>query len=125
MMLDIQQKRKVRSFLYHRGFLAVLFVVVLFALHSTWSVYRKKELSLEMKNISLNQVEDLRKRNDDLDKKINKLTTDVGIEEEIRSKFSVAKEGESVVVVVQDEQKAASSTKSHASFWSKLISVFK
>ncbi|MEQ1500285.1 MAG: hypothetical protein ABL917_02875 [Parcubacteria group bacterium] len=123
-MLDIQQKRKVRGFMYHRATSAVLFVIVLFALHSTWSVYKKKIDSEELKAISVSQVDLLKKRETDLISKIDKLATVYGVEEEIRSKFSVAKEGESMVVIVPDDKQKASSTSQKEGIWYIIKNLF-
>ncbi len=123
-MLDIQQKRKVRVFMYHRVTLVVLFVLVLFALHSTWSVYRKKIDSEEMKEISAAQVDGLKKRESDLESKIDKLATVYGVEEEIRSKFSVAKDGENMVVIIPDEKQKASTTSQKKGVWYIIKNLF-
>lgn len=124
-MLDIQQKRKLRSFLYHKGTLAVLFVFVLLMVHSTWVVYEKKVESEQLMNLSKQRVDELNKRDHDLDYKINRLDTEVGIEEEIRSKFTVTKENENVVVVVPRVSEEASSTPKKPSFFTRFLNLFK
>ena len=122
-MLDFQQKRKVKSFMYNRVTLAVLLVVVLFVLNSTWSVYQKKRESERLKNVALGNVENLRGRNSELQVKIERLGTEVGIEEEIRSKFNVAKQEENVVIIVPKSETNATSTNS-SSFWQKVKKFF-
>jgi hypothetical protein len=111
--------------MYHRVTLGVLSLIVIWAIHSTWSVYKKKMESESLMNISKQRVDNLRSRNDDLDYKISRLDTEVGVEEEIRSKFSVTKDNESMVVVVPDQSVASSSVEKEESFWTKLINIFK
>jgi len=123
-MLDIQQKRKVRSVMYHKGTLVLLFLVVLFAMHSTWLVYNKKKDSENMRNMSLKQVEELRLRSNELELRINKLATVTGVEEEIRSKFSVVKDGESMVVIVPDENMEVSTTSQKKTIWGIIKDLF-
>lgn len=123
-MLDIQQKRKVRAFMYNRVTLGALFLLVLLALHSTWVVYDKKTSSEEMREVVQKQVSELRDRDGDLQGKIDKLATVSGIEEEIRSKFSVAKNDESMVVVVPDENKSTTTQTKKKGFWDKIKSLF-
>jgi propanediol dehydratase small subunit len=89
--------------------------------HSTWTVYKKKQSSQEMKDISLQNVIELRVRSEDLKSKIETLKTDTGIEEEIRSKFNVTKDNENMVVVVDDEKNVASTTAPKANLWQKII----
>ncbi len=123
MMLDFQQKRKVRSWMYNRLTIALLFVAFVFVAHSTWVVYRKKVESEEMMSVSLKNVETLRSRSADLQKKIDRLATAQGVEEEVRSKFSVAKEDENMVIIVQDE--VSTSTKAQKrTFWSRFMALF-
>ena len=122
-MLDFQQKRKVRSFIYNRVTLTVLLVVVLFVLNSTWFVYQKKRESERLKNVALGNVENLRGRDSELQAKIERLGTEVGIEEEIRSKFNVAKQEENVVIIVPKSETNATSTNS-SSFWQKVKKFF-
>lgn len=124
-MLDIQQKRKLRSFLYHKFVLAFLFVLTILFLHSTWVVYHKKVSSDEMKSLAKNKVLELTTRKKDLDSKIGRLATVSGVEEEIRSKFSVTKDDEKMVVVVPDNEVNASTTSKSVSFWSKIVDFFK
>lgn len=124
-MLDIQQKRKLRSFMYHKVTLSLLFLMVLVFIHSTWVVYKKKVESEELMNISKERVISLKEREVDLNQKISRLDTEVGIEEEIRSKFSVTKDNENMVVVVSREEKVATTVPEHLSLWSKFINWFK
>lgn len=122
-MLDFHQKRKVRSLMYNRITLAILFVILVIVMHSTWVVYRKKVESEEMKNISLKSTEALRARNAELQYKIDRLSTRQGIEEEVRSKFSVAKDNENMVIIVQDESSTSERVKK-SGFWDKFKSFF-
>ncbi len=124
MMLDIVQKRKVRSVMYHRVTLALLILVVLVAFHSTWVVWQKKRESEKMKNISLAQVESLRQRNLELNSKIERLGTTPGVEEEIRSKFSVVKDKEKMVIIVDEENSNTATTSQSKGFWRKILGFF-
>ncbi len=125
MMLDFQQKRKVRSLLYNRVTIGVLSLIVIVVLHSTWVVYRKKVESERIKQASLKNVESLRSRSGQLQEKIDRLATKQGIEEEVRSKFSVAKDDENMVIIVQDEVSSTSLVVKKPSIWQKIIGIFK
>jgi len=124
-MLDIQQKRKFRNILYHKVTLALLFILVLLALHSTWKVYQKKQESLVMKETSTKRLNEFETRNNELDLKIKKLNTTSGVEEEIRSKFSVAKDNENMVVIVREDSTSTPILSEKTSFWSKFKALFK
>ncbi len=125
MMLDFSQKRKFRSLLYNWITIGILAIIVLFFLHSTWSVYKKDKESEQMKQVSLQNVEELRARNENLQTKIDRLATPEGVEEEIRSKFSVAKENENMVLVVESEQNLEQpTTTEQVTFWQRIRSFF-
>ncbi len=123
-MLDFVQKRKVRSFLYNKVTLGLLGLLTLLVLHSTWVVYGKKRESDNMKNLSLANVNELKARDLELQGKMGKLNTDAGLEEEIRSRFSVTKGGESMVVVVPNQDENASTTGIKENFWQKIWHFF-
>lgn len=124
MMLDFQQKRKVKIFLYNKVTISVLALVFLIVLHSTWVVYRKKVESEEMMRISVKNVEILRSRSEDLTEKIERLATEKGIEEEVRSRFNVVRGDENVVIVVQSGSGTTTIAETR-SFWFKIKSFFK
>ena len=123
-MLDFQQKRKVRSVIYSRVTIGILLVLVVVVLHSTWVVYQKKRESEQMKNLSLQRVLDLRTRDLELQARIERLGTTPGLEEEIRSKFSVAKDKETMIIVVPEEETKASTTPAKLGIWQKIWSFF-
>lgn len=124
-MLDIQQKRKLRSIMYSGYTLVGLFLLMLVFVHSTWSAYQKRAESESLMNVSKERVDQLRKRNADLDEKITRLDTEVGIEEEIRSKFTVTKADENMVVVVPKNDKVSTSTPNKQGLWGKFMRLFR
>ena len=123
-MLDIHQKRKIRGVMYHRFTLLAIFLVFLIVLHSTWSVYEKKRESESLMNASKNHVAELLDRDKELRNKIQRLDTEIGIEEEIRSKFSVTKEDETMVIVVPEEENKVTQTDNTESIWQKIKKLF-
>lgn len=122
-MLDFHQKRKVRSLMYNRVTLVILFLLLLIVAHSTWVVYRKKVESENMREISQKNVDSLKVRSLELQEKIDNLSTEQGIEEEVRSKFSVAKDNENMVIIVRDESSTSQSIQK-IGFWSKIAGFF-
>ncbi len=122
--MDIQQKRKFRNIIYSKFTLAFLFLLVLLALHSTWRVYLKKRESIAMKETSSQRLSELEARNAELDGKIRKLATVSGVEEEIRSKFSVAKDNENMVIIVREDAATTTEEVPQRGFWSKFKALF-
>ncbi len=119
-MLDFQQKRKIKSVLYNKVTIGILFVILVAFVHSTWGVYQKKVESEGMLELSEQNTEVLRERQRELDMKIERLNNGEGIEEEIRSRFSVAKEGESMVVILEDVDNFEEKEAEKQNLWQKI-----
>jgi cell division protein FtsB len=124
-MLDVHQKRKLRSVLYNRITLGVLLVLVLFFIHSTWVVYQKKETTEKLKTLSFQQTQELLARDKELQAQIERINTAAGVEAEIRSKFNVVKPEENMVIIVENSDTGVSSaTTSSPSLWKKILNFF-
>ncbi len=122
-MLDFQQKRKLRSRLYNAPVLGFLGLLVILAIHSSWNVYQKQRESENLLRLAQVQSVELQKRDEELKTKIANMQTEQGMEEEIRSKFNVAKSGENVVVVLPSDDSTNTSTTT-VSFWQKIVKFF-
>lgn len=99
-MKDFQQRKKVRRVLYSRNVIIVLSIITILLVRGAFGVMQKNIES--KKNVVLlnTQLEDARVKNQELTKNIAILSTEEGVESEIRQKFSVSKDGEQVAVIV-------------------------
>lgn len=89
--------------MYSRPVLAILIVLVLFFVFGVIGFMKKMVITMENRKIAEARVEGLRKEKEKLSTGIAKLETEGGIEESIRDKFGLAKEGEGLIVVVDDK----------------------
>jgi len=80
--------------------ITVLLVVFMFITHGAWEVYKKARTAKIERDRTLSELVDLRDRKESLEHGSGDLQTEYGIETEIREKFSVAKEGEEVVIII-------------------------
>ena len=103
-MLEFQEKKKLRNILYSKVTLIALFVILIFIVKATFSVYHKQKVSEENLAKAKEEVAVLEKREKMLNSEIGRLKTDKGAEEEIRKKFMVGKAGEQVIVIVDDNK---------------------
>ncbi len=125
-MLDFQQKRKIRKVLYSRLTLALLAVAIFFLARSTYHIYSKEALSEENYASVKKAYDDLTTRQATLGKEIDRLGTDAGVEEEIRTKFSVAKPGETIVTVVNSTSSPdAGRATGQKSLWQRFLGLFR
>lgn len=120
-MTNFQQKRQFKKIIYSKISFIILFILVFFLGKSTFDIYKKSKLSSDNYNEVKKNYDNLENRKNMLESEINKLKTDYGIEEEIRSKFNVAKSGEIVVRIVNSSSSISTNTdNSKKGFWSKL-----
>ena len=101
-MRDLQERRRIRQILSSPILSFILFVILLILLNSVYGVYKRGEIA------RINRIEGdrklglLRDRQERLSKEIAKLSTDRGVEEELRNKFQITKKGEEVMIVVDE-----------------------
>ena len=83
--------------------LIFLGVVVLVFAWSVFGLVSRMQETMRNKKVVQDKIENLQKEKEKLISDINKLETDKGMEENIREKFGLAKDGEGMVVVVDDK----------------------
>ncbi len=84
--------------------LVIFCIIVLFAYNIVGLLEKERETSKKKQQI-LAEIETLRNREESLKNDIERLNTDSGIEETIRDKYQVVKDGEKMVVIVDKEEK--------------------
>lgn len=116
-MAGIQGKKKKRKYLL--GFpLAIISVLVLMLVaRAAWKMYQQDALSRENLRLAQDQLAVLRDRQANLKEKLKMLETPRGIEEEIRANFSVVKEGEKVINLVEEATATVPTTTAKKSWW--------
>ena len=126
-MINLQERRYRRHIL-QSPFLAVfLLVITLLLTKSVYSIYKKNQVANINRMESQRKLDLLVEKEKRLQAEIAKLNTTRGIEEELRSKFQVTKEGEEVLVVVDDPaviDNLDQVSVEGAGLWSKFIKIF-
>lgn len=109
-MFDFHEKRKLRSLLYSIPSLVLLGIIVLLLLYSVWGVFQKERETQTKKEIRSEVLEGLLGRETELQTEIDRFNTKRGIEEEIISRFDVARPGEQVLILVDVPPKVDTNT---------------
>lgn len=104
-MIPFQERKKIRRILYSKVTIFVLFLVLVVVVRGAWSIHKKAQIALSERDIAARALIDIESRTVELEKSMARFNSEQGIEEEIRQKYTVAKEGEEVVVVVDDNHK--------------------
>lgn len=103
-MRDLKRKKSLRNFLESKVTLIVLFILLLLF---TWNMIGFVGKMIETKknrDIARKKVTELTETKEKLSQDINNLNTEKGQEESIREKFGFVKEGEGVVVIVEEKK---------------------
>ena len=128
-MLEYQSKQKWKKKLYSRPVFFLLILLTIVTLRGAWNLYAKQSESEKNLIEVRRQVEELRNREAELVDGIRRLETPDGVEEEIRKKFSVVREGERMVVLVDEEASATPVVEKEKGFfrrmWEEVTGIFK
>lgn len=111
-MLEFQDKKRFRRILYSRITFGVVFFFCLLIGNATFDMYQTNRLTADKRKIAEDELLAVQIREESLRAQIGTLKTERGIEEELRTKFRVVKNGEGVIIVVEEEEKMATTSKS-------------
>ncbi|MGB2580304.1 MAG: hypothetical protein WBC83_01260 [Minisyncoccia bacterium] len=125
-MIPFQERKKIRRIMYSKVSLLVLFVILLIVGKGAWNVYKKAEIARSERDIALRYITQLETRNADMQSSLEHFKNNSGIEEEVRQKYTVARPGEEIVVVVDDDVKKGKNSEvvDKKSLWQHIIDFF-
>ena len=105
-MRNFQEKNRWRRIVESKPVLALLGILILIFAWSIIGLVGKMQETAKNKKIAEDKVNELNKGKEKLSSDIAKLKTPTGLEQSIRGKFGLAKEGEGMIVVVEDKNQA-------------------
>lgn len=124
-MKEFKEKRK-NSFWHSPIFLFSFFVLLVFFAWNTIGLIEKERETSKNKEISLNKMNKLKEKAELYNNNIDRLNTDIGVEELVRSKFQVSKPGEKVVSIVDNnEVETQDDSSNNNGFWFWFLGLFK
>ena len=112
-MFDFHEKRKIRRILFSKSMIGGIFILTVllsFSVYERYTIAKEIQAKLDAKYTELHELE---MRAQSLQAKVEYLKDDRGIEEELRSRFDVAKEGEQVVILLDSKQSKKATTSSN------------
>ncbi len=105
-MAVLQGRKRIKSFFKSGYFALFLFLIFFWMGGSVFNVYKKDRLAQENRAKIKKEFDVLEKKKNSLQYEINRLQSQDGVEEELRRRFQVAKEGEQILIIVdKDEEK--------------------
>jgi len=124
-MKSFQQKRGWKNIVQSRPVLVLLGVLVFIFAYGLVGFMGKMQVTIENRKIAENKVIELQTEKDKLSSDISKLKTNSGVEESIRDKFGLAKEGEGEIVIVDDKNASEIPKQESNGFFSFLKNLLK
>lgn len=96
-----------------------LLVVSVLLVRSVWQVWQKNEESRTVRVEAEADMAAVSARYDELKERVDELETPRGQEAEIRHNFPVGKEGERVVIILDEDTAATTTPKKDKNWWQK------
>lgn len=125
-MRNFQKKKSFKDVMQTKPALIFLAILVIVFAWSAIGLVGKAKETAKNKNIAQNKITELQEQKIKLEADIEKLNTDEGIEESIRDKFGWAKEGEQMIVVVDEKiQPEAETQNNQKGFFNFLKNLFR
>lgn len=124
-MRSLQTRGWKKKIIYSKFSVALLLIVVFFMITVVWNMYGKFQATQARATLAEERLNELKEQKIDLEAKVDRLQTKRGKEAELRQKFLIAKEGEKVLVIVDDEAKKEEIKKEkEKSWWESILSFF-
>ncbi len=102
-MFDFQQKRKIKNWYGSRVTQGIVLFLALLVIFSAINRYLIAVDMAERRATVEAEIHSLESRRQSLETEVQYLSNERGIEAEMRRQFDVAREGEQVVIILEDE----------------------
>jgi len=116
-MREYQQKHMIRTLVYSRVTLVILFLLIVLLLRSIVELNSKRMDVAKLRNDSTLEREELQRKVDKAQKETDFMSTQKGFEAYVRTTYPVVKKGEGVIVIYDDNKVPVSSVREEMTFW--------
>lgn len=126
-MVNLERKKRAKKILYSKVTIVIAFIILVILLNATWNAYQKAKFTRENEEAANRELMELQERAEFLRGKTEALSTPEGIEREIRENLPVAKEGERVIILVEDKDdlnEEGSAGHTEESWWKEVFPWF-
>ena len=100
-MYRFEQRRDPTRLMWRRLSAVIILIILAVAIRGVWGVYLKEQESRQIRAEAEAKLNDLKQREAELRTDISLLSTDRGVEEELRERYDLTKNNEGVVVIVE------------------------
>ena len=119
-MKEYQHKHMVRTILYSRATIVILFLLIVLLLRSIMELNNKRAEANIIRNDSLVGRQKLEEKVAKAKEQTDTISTQRGFEAYVRTTYPVVKEGEGVIVIYDDEKSPVSTVREKMTIWEML-----
>ena len=119
-MREYQHKHMVRTLLYSRVTLVILFLLIVLLLRSIMELNDKRIEVAKLRDDSIIERAELQKKVDKAAKDTDFITTERGFEGYVRTTYPVVKKGEGVIVIYDDNKVPVSPVRENVTFFERV-----
>lgn len=125
-MRSFQKNGRFKHIIQSKTSLIFLGIVIIVFIYSMFGFIGKMEETIKNRKIIEDKIAELEQSKEKFNTDINNLKTDKGVEESIRDKFGLAKEGENLIMITDDKNSpdTQKDTK-NSGFFSFITNLFK
>lgn len=123
-MREYQQKYMIRTLLYSRVTIVILFLLCILLLRSIVELNNKRLGVEKLRAESAAERQDLEMKVQKAEEKNNAIATERGFETYVRTTYPVVKEGEGVIVIYDGEKSPVTDVKSDMTVWERFQVFF-
>ncbi|MDQ5962489.1 MAG: hypothetical protein QG653_296 [Patescibacteria group bacterium] len=120
-MREYQHKYIIHTLLYSPITIVILFLVIILLLRSVVDLNNKRINAAKLRDEAVLKQESTEKDLTRAEGRLSAIQTDRGFEEYVRTTYPVAKRGEGVVVVYEQEGSPVVPVREHMTLWEKLL----
>jgi cell division protein FtsB len=124
-MSNFYRKRKIQQLVYSRGAIVLLLIPVGFIGYAAMNAYSKSEESGLRREAVEQELGAVEERQRALVADIELLDSDRGKEEALRERYQVGREGEQIIVLIDDEENTETLAPESVSpgFWERIFAI--
>ncbi len=116
-MREYQQKHIIRTLVYSKVTLVILFLLIILLLRSIIELNDKRIEVNALRNDSAKEREEIQRKVDKAKKETDTISTQRGFEAYIRTTYPVVKKGEGVIVIYDDNKLPVSAVREDMTVW--------
>jgi hypothetical protein len=124
-MREYQQKYMIRTLLYSRVTIVILFLLCILLLRSIVELNNKRLAMEKLREESALERQDLELKVQKAEEKNYLIATERGLESYVRTTFPVVKKGEGVIVIYDEEKSPVAEVRSDMTVWERLQVFFR